>query len=64
MLEYALTLMKDAWRNRRAPKSTGEISDFVERHVHKEFVLTVAPLVLGIDLKLHPGVPLSKVSTL
>ena len=32
--------MKHAWRDGTAPKCTAEVSDFVERHVHDNYVLT------------------------
>ena len=32
--------MKHAWRNGTAPKCTAEVPEFVERHVHDNYVLT------------------------
>ena len=32
--------MKHAWRTGTAPKCTAEVPDFVERHVHENYVLT------------------------
>ena len=40
VVDYALNLMKRAWRNGTAPTCTAEVSEFVEKHVHDNYVLT------------------------
>ena len=35
-----MTLMKHAWRNGTAPTCTAEVPDFVEKHVHQNYILT------------------------
>ena len=35
-----MKLMRHAWRNGTAPRCTAEVSEFVEKHVHEEFILT------------------------
>ena len=40
VVDYALNLMKRAWRNGTAPTCTAEVPDFVEKHVHDNYVLT------------------------
>ena len=42
-VEYALKLMKDAWKRGVALKTTADVANFVEWHVHDEFVLSVGP---------------------
>ena len=39
-VDYALKLMKHAWRNGTAPTCTAEVPNFVEKHVHDNFILT------------------------
>jgi len=42
-VEYALKLMKRAWRDGTAPTRTLDVPDFVERHVHENFAVSMDP---------------------
>ena len=42
-VEYALKLMKRAWRDGTAPTRTLDVPDFVERHVHENFAVSMGP---------------------
>ena len=35
-----MKVMKHAWRNGTAPRCTAEVPEFVEKHIHHEYVLT------------------------
>ena len=54
-VDFVLKVMKHAWRNGTAPTCTAEVPEFVERHVHDNYVLTAGVKPLPVHRHLLHG---------